>query len=134
MKKRIPIFDEWLAGSTPRDGGKSFFRNNLVRFSLLGGVALNVIGFALLAFFVRSQQTVVILHYNVYFGVDLIGDREQAFLVPGGALLIFAINTLLAKRFYEIRERIAAYVLLLASLMVGIGSVIACAVIALINY
>ena len=116
------------------DGARTFYRNTLVRFSLVAIGILQILGLSLLFFFVRSGQSVVIMHYNVYFGVDLIGEWGQIFLIPSISILFVAINTLLAQWFYRYKERIVSYALLLASVLVSLGSVIACTGIAFINY
>lgn len=113
---------------------RSFYGNTLVRFSLLAAAVLQFAGFALLAFFVRPQQSIVIVHYNVYFGVDLIGDWGQVFIVPFVSLAFVCVNTVLAQWFHAQKERVASYALLLASVLIGLGSVFACSSIALINY
>lgn len=115
-------------------GAQTFYENTLVRFSLLASFVLQCAGFASLAFFVRPQQSIVIVHYNVYFGVDLIGDWAQIFVVPSVALAFVIVNTFLARWFYGEKERIASYVLLLTSILVSLGSVFACGSMALINY
>lgn len=112
----------------------TFFQNFIVRVSLVGNIIFNAAGWIILVLFVRPQQSLVILHYNVYFGVDLIGDWMQAYLIPSIGLLFLAVNTLLARSFYNQKERVAAYVLLLASLMLQIGVVIAVSGIAIVNY
>lgn len=36
------------------------------------------------------------LHYNIIFGVDLVGSRTRLMHLPGGGLLIFLVNLLLS--------------------------------------
>lgn len=133
MKKGRHIVTEWKRSELLADA-QTFYGNTIVRFSLLITAVLQSIGFGILLFFVRSQQSIVIVHYNVYFGIDLIGDWGQIFIVPFIALIFTIVNTLLAQWFYGQKERIASYVLLLASLLVSMSSILACASIALINY
>lgn len=114
--------------------GYTFYRNVLVRSVLIVITVLQAISFGLLAFFVRPQQSIVIVHYNVYFGVDIIGAWGQIFMIPSVALLFSLANIFLAQWFYNQKERFASYVLLLTAALVSIGSVIACASIAFINY
>jgi hypothetical protein len=113
---------------------QSFLHRTPVCFALIGTAVAYLINFGVLAFFVSTQQSVVILHYNVYFGVDLIGERWQAFLIPSFSLAFVAVNTLLAGWLYAKGERMASYMLLFASCAVGAGTFFACASIALINY
>ena len=116
------------------ESGYTFYNNTLVRSVLAAILILQIVGFGLLAFFVRSQQSIVIVHYNVYFGVDIIGAWGQIFMVPSIALIFSLANIFLAQWFYNQRERFASYVLLLTTTLVSVGSVIACASIAFINY
>ncbi|MDD5083764.1 MAG: hypothetical protein PHT88_02385 [Candidatus Moranbacteria bacterium] len=133
MKKGRHILTDLVRGGILGDV-HTFYHNTLVRFSLLTSGILQIIGAVLLAIFVRSQQSIVILHYNVYFGVDLIGEWGQVFMIPAIVLVFVIINTLLAQWFYGQQERIASYVLLLTSILISLGSVFACASIAFINY
>lgn len=135
MKRGGNILDE----KTTDDGGMfhgacTFYRNTIVRFSLLASFILQCVSFSLLAFFVRSQQSIVIVHYNVYFGVDLIGDWAQVFVVPSIAMAFVVANTFLAKWFYDEKERVASYVLLLTSILISLASVLACSGMSIINY
>lgn len=123
-----------VAVKTIRKRGLPFFSNTIVRFTLLATVILQFIGVGLLGVFVKSKQSTVIVHYNVYFGVDLIGSWEQIFIIPGVVFLFSLANTFFARWFYGKHERIAAYVLLITSVFMSLGSIIACASIAYINY
>lgn len=59
------------------------------------------------------------LHYNIYFGIDLLGPWWYVLFLPGAGLLIifgnFLISVLLLKR-----ERLVAYFLSVASVVVQI--------------
>ncbi len=49
------------------------------------------------AFFIKSRLSgdLVVLHYNVDFGIDLVAAPASVFFYPGLALLIFIINLLI---------------------------------------
>jgi len=114
---------------------QEFFKNSIVRWLLTGTLLLNLANWTLLAIFIHPVDFSIILHYNVYFGVDLIGDWRQTYLLPCMGLVFWAINLFLAYRFYnKQKERIASYILLLASLMIQIGLIIASVGIVMINY
>ncbi len=115
---------------------RGFLGNNIVRFSLLALLFLNAANWIVLTVFFagNSQSFFSILHYNVYFGVDLVGEWWQAYSVPSIATFLVLLNVFLAWRFYEGKERVASYALLMASLMLQISSAIATASIILINY
>ena len=48
------------------------------------------------AFYVRGAAEPVFLHYNVVFGVDLIGEWWKVLYVPMSGFIIFLINFILA--------------------------------------
>ena len=85
-------------------------------------------------YFMRPVDFPVILHYNVYFGVDVIGAWWQAYFLPAIGMGILGVNFVLGMLFYKQKERVVAHVLILASLVVQIAVAIAIASIILINY
>ncbi|GBE16794.1 hypothetical protein BMS3Abin15_00618 [bacterium BMS3Abin15] len=113
---------------------QEFMKNSIVRWLLVGTVFLNVANWVFLAIFIHPVDFNIILHYNVYFGVDLIGDWWQTYILPSMGIVFLLINFFLAHQFYRSGERIASYILLLASLMIQIGLIIASVGIVLINY
>lgn len=113
---------------------QEFMKNSIVRWLLVGTIFLNAANWVFLAFFIHPVNFNIILHYNVYFGVDLIGDWWQTYILPSMGIVFLLINFFLARQFYRNRERIASYILLLASLMIQIGLIIASVGIVLINY
>jgi hypothetical protein len=113
---------------------QEFFKNNIIRWLLIGTVLLNLINWTLLAIFIHPVDFSIILHYNVYFGVDLIGDWWQTYVLPFMGVIFLVVNLILAYKFYKQKERIASYILLLASLMIQLGLIIASVGIVMINY
>ena len=115
--------------------GSTFFKNSIVRSLLLmqGILSGGLVSF--FAFFLRPSDALTVLHYNVYFGVDLLGAWWQPSILPGVALSFVLMNLMLAYRFYAIqRERIAAYLLLLGSTMLLAGVFLGCILVVYINY
>lgn len=125
--------DNW-EHSLAQTGGVSFLNNTLVRVLSIGAIAGLLICLSLLGYFVRPNSGLIILHYNVYFGVDLLGVWWQAYALPflGGVLLLG--HFFLARRFYMKSERIASYLMLLSAGMLSFGVLIASVSIAFINY
>ncbi len=115
--------------------GKTFLQNGIVRSLLLISFGLTLLSVGFLVFLIRPSDALSVLHYNVYFGVDLLGAWWQTFLLPGVALIFALCNTILAERLYTVqRERIAAYLLLLGSAMLLAGSLLGCIAVGYINY
>lgn len=113
--------------------GKTFFENLIVQILFVAGLLPTLVSFGLLSYFVRPGN-IIVLHYNVYFGVDLLGVWWQAYILPFLGLLFFLGHFFLARRFYRRGERIAAYLMLLAAGMLALGILIGSASIAFINY
>ena len=115
-------------------GGVSFLGNAFVRNFLISSGVLLCVGWGILLYFIQSRETPIILHYNVYFGVDLLGAWWQAYLLQGVATLLFVCHVVLSRFFYQHNDRFASYILLLATNFVLFGVAIASASIAFINY
>ncbi len=114
--------------------GASFLENAFIKNFLLGSGLFLVAGWGILLYFIRPRETPLILHYNVYFGVDLLGSWWQAYLLQGVATALLFLHIFLAYSFYQRKDRFASYILLLASNFVLFGVALAGASIAYINY
>jgi hypothetical protein len=113
---------------------EEFFHSPLIQWIFIGSAFVNIAGWASMAYFIRPVDFPIILHYNVYFGVDIIGSWWQAYFLPAMASFILAVNLVLSYLFFRRKERIASYSLLLGALFVQVGSAIAEISIILINY
>ena len=113
---------------------QEFFASGLVHWVLIGSLVLNIANWGLIAFFIRPVDFSIILHYNVYFGVDVIGPWWQIYFLPFIGLIILGINTVLGYLFYQKKERIVAHLLMLATFIAQIGITVAVASLLIINY
>jgi hypothetical protein len=113
---------------------EDFFRNRIIFWLSVMNLAVNLIDWIILRIFIKPVDFPIILHYNVYFGVDALGDWKQIFILPFLGLILFLINLVLASHFYRQKERIASHLLLLATLMVQLSLIIASFSIIVINY
>jgi hypothetical protein len=113
---------------------KDFFKNGLVHWTLITALLLNVINWIILVYFIRPVDFPITLHYNVYFGVDMIGAWWQAYFLPAIGLALLMVNTMLGYFFYQQKDRIIGHILLLATCIVQISVFIAVISIVIINY
>jgi hypothetical protein len=113
---------------------QEFFKSALMQWVLIGALILNGINWGLIAFFVRPVDFPIILHYNVYFGVDVIGAWWQLYFLPAIGLIIMIVNTVLGYLFYQKKERITAHLLMLATFIAQISMTVAVASLLIINY
>ena len=69
-----------------------FFRNHIVLWLLLFGLIANAADWTILLVFMNRVDAAVILHYNVYFGVDMLGSWKLVFIMPAVGLVLYLIN------------------------------------------
>lgn len=113
---------------------QDFFQNGIVRWLLGLSGLVNLAIWVSLKIFIKPVDLPIILHYNVYFGVDTLGDWRQVFILPLLGLVLLVINLLLAIHFYGKKERIASHILLMATLMLQLSLLVASASVIVINY
>ena len=113
---------------------EDFFKNPIIVSLFLTSLALNIVSFISLAIWLKPTEYPIILHYNVYFGVDLIGNWKQAYMTPAMGFFFIGINSFLAYHFFKRKERIASYVLLIAAFLIQLSILIVSSSIILINY
>lgn len=114
--------------------GQEFFNNRIILWLSAFNFFSNLAGWVALKVYLPPSGRDIILHYNVYFGVDVTGDSRGAYVLPLIGLVVLALNFLLSFYFYRRKERVASYVLLLAALMVQLGLLISATSVIIINY
>ena len=91
--------------------GKLLRRHQVFKFTFVGSIALILTMVALplvkLAPELFQQQSIP-LHYNVYFGVDLVGPWYKIFYIPVLGLILFVANTMFEILLYQ-REHVLSY-------------------------
>jgi hypothetical protein len=126
--------DAFRRGVLEGDEGFSFFRNPLILSVLSVSVLLLLASFATIGSLVyRVPQEIIILHYNVYFGIDIIGRPWQAFVVPGAPLVFFFVNLVLAHAFYGVRERVISHILLFSAFFAAFAGAVVSVALLFIN-
>lgn len=95
-----------------------FTRDRWVRLTFLAAIALGVAaGVAVLAWFPRGES--VALHYNVRFGIDLVGEWYRLLRLPAVSLALAAVNAVVALFVWR-RDRVLAYLLGAGTVVVAI--------------
>lgn len=79
-----------------------FHAKKMSAFFVYGSIFLNLTSWALLIWLARTEQSIVILHYNAFMGIDVISnfdiqkDYFQIFIAPIGGAFIFFLNLIIA--------------------------------------
>ena len=111
-----------------------YFTSKINVWLIILSLLANLANWIVLLIFLHPATPLIILHYNVYFGVDVTGSRREAFILPGVGLAILIINFILSFYFYRSKERIAGYLLLMVALMAQFSLLVATSCVILINY
>lgn len=72
------------------------------------------------------------LHYNIFFGIDLIGPWYSVFVIPLLSLIFLIINCVLLVLLYG-REKFLSYFLAVTNALLSIGLLTALVLIVLLN-
>ncbi|MEK7598416.1 MAG: hypothetical protein AAB487_01635 [Patescibacteria group bacterium] len=111
-----------------------YFKSAIAIWLIILSLAVNLIEWVILKIFVKSVDFPIILHYNVFFGVDMMGNYKLVFVLPLIGLALFLINFFLSIYFYRHKERIASYLLLMTALMIQLSLFISTLSVIIINY
>ena len=84
-------------------GLRLFLRRPIVWIPLSIAGLLNVASWFLLLrhAVAKGAEDVIVLHYSVYYGVDLVGRWSESFLIPLSGLVFLLLNTCLAYVFQK---------------------------------
>ncbi|MFZ2970220.1 MAG: hypothetical protein WA063_03675 [Minisyncoccia bacterium] len=96
-----------------------YFADRIITAALLFSFIINI---SIWYYIYKNQITgdyPVILHYNLIFGVDYLGDYVKAYFIPFVGAIILITNTLLSHFVYS-RERLASYFLVINVLIIQI--------------
>lgn len=77
-----------------------FFSNKFLLINFLLAAFLNTASWFLLLWRIKPSSEPIPLHYNVYFGLDLIGPWQQAFWVSALGTIFLILNYFLAWQVY----------------------------------
>lgn len=94
------------------------WRHRLATLLLSLNIAANLYLWLFIYFRGRGTTGSVPLHYNVIFGVDVIGPWQRLFEKSLLGLIIIVLNYVLALLFWQKREKLLSYFLLSVSLFV----------------
>src|SRR3989344_6114574 len=98
---------------------QAYWSNRLIKFNLLFSLLVNILVWLILVRLIRNFSESIIFHYNIYFGVDLLGNWYEIFWLPASGLFIIFLNFILASLFSE-KEKIISYFLVSASSLVQV--------------
>ncbi len=139
--KEKPTSGAWFSWKNKRSESsfrssfaEGYFQSYIVLWLLALSIVANIANWAVLKIFIKPVDFPIILHYNVYFGVDMVGNWGQVYFLPSLGVGLLLINSILSIYFYYRKERIASYLILLATLMIQLSLIVASTSVIIINY
>ncbi len=117
--RRLIIFKKFFFSGVRILISGPYFADRIINFALFFSFCVNM----LIWFYIYKNKITgdypVILHYNLIFGVDYLGDYFKAYFIPFIGLVILILNTFLSHYFYS-RERLASYFLVINILIIQV--------------
>lgn len=91
-------------------------RDKIILIDFISGFVIVLGLFLVLFFHFRGATEYIILHYNIYFGIDSLAGWQSILLLPLLGLVILILNLILSFYFY-LRQRLLSYFLAFAALL-----------------
>jgi hypothetical protein len=113
---------------------EEYFQSSIAVWLIILSLVANLSNWLILKIFIRPIDLPIILHYNVYFGVDMMGNYKEVYILPLIGIILLLINFFLSKYLYEKKERIASYLLMMAALMIQLALIVSSVSVIIINY
>ena len=95
----------------------AYFKNHFVKLNLLVGLLANGFLWLYLAFQARDFSGLIPLHYNIYFGIDLLGPWYHLYIMPAIGLVFLTLNFLFGALVYGY-EKMLSYFLAVGSSLI----------------
>lgn len=97
----------------------NFWQDKFNMIVILNSLILNISIWLFLAFRLKPSEYPVPLHFNIYFGIDVIDDWTSAFIIPIIGLIVVILNMVLSIVIYP-REKFISHFLVSSSLFIQI--------------
>lgn len=104
---------------------KFFFDKRIIYWLVILTLCINFYLWYLIYNFIDFSRNFHVLHYNAYFGIDLLGASEKLLNIPIIGIIILVVNFILAYIVYIIKKDfIIPYFLLFTSLFINLELII----------
>lgn len=117
--RRTVILKKFLLSGIRVLISRSYWKDKNIVFLSVFGLLINIYLWIFLASNKIESDYPIILHYNLFFGVDYLGNYEKIYLIPLTGLIIIIVNSVLGQIFYT-KEKLVAYFLIFNMLIIQI--------------
>ncbi|MDD3487708.1 MAG: hypothetical protein PHF35_05060 [Candidatus Moranbacteria bacterium] len=120
----IKNFFSNLKSRTKRFFWHGFWTDPIIFFTIILAILANLSLWGALYSTVIRSDSPIILHYNIYFGVDAVGNWRSLYSMPALAAILLLLNLILSRFFYY-KERTVSYLFsgaaLVSQLLMAVG-------------
>jgi hypothetical protein len=117
--RRIVILKNFLLSGCKIVVARPYWKDKQIMAILFLSVLSNIFIWIFLIQNQKGNSHPIILHYNLFFGVDYLGDYEKIYLIPLSGLIIIIVNSILGHLLY-LKEKLASYFLVFIIFIVQI--------------
>ena len=102
------------------------------RIMLVSGFLIHFMIWLWLVWYIRPQEEAIFLHYNILFGVDLVGSWVRIFSLPLFGLFILVTNAVVGWVFFS-KDPFISYIANAISVLIQVFLFIAAALLVFLN-
>ncbi|MBU2236256.1 MAG: hypothetical protein ABIF80_01160 [Patescibacteria group bacterium] len=106
--------------------------SRIVGVGVLTSLLLNLGIWVILYIFIKPSHEPIYLHYNIYFGIDLIGEWYKIYLIPLTGLIVILVNYLAGVIMYS-SKRVLSYLVVIFAIPVNLFLALSAILLAFIN-
>ncbi|MCK5459941.1 hypothetical protein KAI52_02415 [Candidatus Parcubacteria bacterium] len=89
---------------------KIVFKDKIISLCFFASLLLNIFIWIYCFLNIKAGEELIYLHYNIYFGVDFIGEWRKIFIIPIFGLIILLINYSISIQIY-LKNKFVSYIL-----------------------
>ncbi|MBU0612782.1 hypothetical protein KKB10_02075 [Patescibacteria group bacterium] len=106
--------------------------SRIIGVGVLISLLLNLGMWVILYIFIKPSPEPIYLHYNIYFGIDLIGEWYKIYLIPLTGLIVILVNYLAGVIMYS-SKRVLSYLVVIFAIPVNLFLALSAILLAFIN-
>jgi len=108
--RRVIILKNFLLSGCKIIVAKPYWKDKQIMAILFLSVLLNILIWVFLIQNQKENSHPIILHYNLFFGVDYLGNYEKIYLIPLSGFIVIVVNSIIGHLLY-LKEKLAVYFL-----------------------
>jgi len=109
--RRLIILKNFLLSGCKIIIARPYWKDKQIMAMFFLSILLNIFIWIFLIQNQKENTHPIILHYNLFFGVDYLGNYEKIYLIPLAGLFIIIVNSILG-HFLYLKEKLAVYFLI----------------------